>query len=166
MGDAGTRAIGRRELVQPALDAVHGVDLNPFAVAIARFRLLVAALHAAGFRRLADAPVLPIHVAVGDSLLWRCHSGSVGCRRHRRPHVPLPHRRLSSSPSILQPAATTSWSATRRTSPSRTRPLNAAYRERYSTCHRQYALAVPFMERFFQLASRGDRRPARPDSSG
>ena len=27
-------------LVQRALDSVHGVDLNPFAVAIARFRLL------------------------------------------------------------------------------------------------------------------------------
>ena len=32
--------------VQKALDAVHGVDLNPFAVAIARFRLTVAALRA------------------------------------------------------------------------------------------------------------------------
>ena len=29
-----------------ALDAVYGVDVNPFAVAIARFRLLVAALQA------------------------------------------------------------------------------------------------------------------------
>ena len=32
------------------------------------------------------------------------------------------------------------------------RTLNAAYRERYSTCHRQYSLAVPFAERFFDLA--------------
>ena len=31
-------------LVQRALDSVHGVDLNPFAIAIARFRLLLAAL--------------------------------------------------------------------------------------------------------------------------
>ena len=36
----------RRELVQRALDAVHGVDLNPYAVAIARFRLLLAAWQA------------------------------------------------------------------------------------------------------------------------
>ena len=35
-----------RELVQRALDAVYGVDVNPYAVAIARFRLLVAALQA------------------------------------------------------------------------------------------------------------------------
>src|SRR2546425_12042514 len=37
---------GRRELVQRALDAVNGIDVNPYAVAIARFRLLVAALQA------------------------------------------------------------------------------------------------------------------------
>ena len=34
--------------VQAALDAIHGVDLNPFAVAIARFRLTVAALQGIG----------------------------------------------------------------------------------------------------------------------
>lgn len=33
-----------RERVKRAMDAVYGVDINPFAVAIARFRLLVAAL--------------------------------------------------------------------------------------------------------------------------
>ncbi|MEZ5229963.1 MAG: hypothetical protein R2710_25860 [Acidimicrobiales bacterium] len=31
----------------------------------------------------------------------------------------------------------------------------AAYRDRYPTCHRQYSLAVPFMERIFDLAYRG-----------
>lgn len=55
--------------VQKALDAVHGVDLNPFAVAIARFRLTVAALTACGLRWLADAPTFAFHLAVGDSLL-------------------------------------------------------------------------------------------------
>ena len=44
-----------RELAQRALDGVYGVDLNPYAVAIARFRLLVAALRACDIRRLADA---------------------------------------------------------------------------------------------------------------
>ena len=36
-------------LAQKALDAVYGVDLNPFAVEISRFRLLIAALEACGF---------------------------------------------------------------------------------------------------------------------
>ena len=33
-------------MAQRALDAVHGVDINPYAVAIARFRLLIAAMEA------------------------------------------------------------------------------------------------------------------------
>jgi hypothetical protein len=39
--------------------------------------------------------------------------------------------------------------------------LNQAYRRRYTTCHRQYSLAVPFTERFFDLAIYGhDPQPA------
>ncbi len=51
------------------LDSVHGVDLNPFAVAIARFRLLLAALKECGVTRLKNAPAFDIHLACGDSLL-------------------------------------------------------------------------------------------------
>ncbi|SDO24228.1 hypothetical protein SAMN04487981_109207 [Streptomyces sp. cf386] len=56
-------------VVRRALESVHGCDKNPFAVSIARFRLLVVAMRAAGAERLALAPVFPINVAVGDSLL-------------------------------------------------------------------------------------------------
>ena len=56
-------------LVRRSLESVHGCDKNPYAVSIARFRLLVAAMRAAGARRLKDAPPFPINVAVGDSLL-------------------------------------------------------------------------------------------------
>ncbi|KOV67105.1 DNA methylase, partial [Streptomyces sp. NRRL WC-3618] len=56
-------------LVRRALESVHGCDKNPFAASIARFRLLVAAMKEAGAGRLAEAPVFPINVAVGDSLL-------------------------------------------------------------------------------------------------
>src|SRR6202042_3731404 len=55
--------------VQTALDAIHGVDLNPFAVAIARFRLMVEALQACDLRSLEDAPAFKYHLAVGDSLI-------------------------------------------------------------------------------------------------
>ena len=47
--------------VRHALDCVYGVDLNPYAAAIARFRLLIAALRASGITktqsgtRLADS---------------------------------------------------------------------------------------------------------------
>ncbi|MFJ7291410.1 BREX-2 system adenine-specific DNA-methyltransferase PglX [Streptomyces collinus] len=56
-------------LVRRSLESVHGCDKNPYAVSIARFRLLVAAMRAAGAERLKDAPPFPINVAVGDSLL-------------------------------------------------------------------------------------------------
>ena len=46
----------RRDIAQKALDAVAGVDLNPFAVAISRFRLLVAALLASDVHKLSEAP--------------------------------------------------------------------------------------------------------------
>ena len=38
-----------RELVQRALDSIHGVDINPYAVAIARFRLLLVAMKPAAY---------------------------------------------------------------------------------------------------------------------
>ncbi|XVV37725.1 BREX-2 system adenine-specific DNA-methyltransferase PglX [Streptomyces sp. CA-100214] len=56
-------------LVRRSLESVHGCDKNPYAVSIARFRLLVAAMRAAGAGRLKNAPPFPINVAVGDSLL-------------------------------------------------------------------------------------------------
>jgi len=62
-------ARNRRDTVQKALDGVYGVDLNPFAVAIARFRLLIAALAASDERHLAEAPNFRFNLAVGDSLL-------------------------------------------------------------------------------------------------
>jgi hypothetical protein len=58
-----------RKLVQRALDGAYGVDINPYAVAIARFRLLVEALKASRIRRLKEAPGYRINVTAGDSLL-------------------------------------------------------------------------------------------------
>lgn len=56
-------------LVERALRQVAGVDVNPFAVAIARFRLLIAALRACGSESLDGAFLFPLQVACGDSLL-------------------------------------------------------------------------------------------------
>ncbi|MGF1648048.1 MAG: BREX-2 system adenine-specific DNA-methyltransferase PglX, partial [Kineosporiaceae bacterium] len=56
--------------VQKVLDAVHGVDINPFAVAIAQFRLIVAALRVTGRRSLEDAPGYRLNLAPGDSLVY------------------------------------------------------------------------------------------------
>ena len=56
-----------------------GVDINPFAVAIARFRLMVAALKACGLSSVERAPMFPMRVATGDSLLeWGTKSSHQG----------------------------------------------------------------------------------------
>src|SRR3954447_22896420 len=65
---------------QKALDGVWGVDINPFAVAIARFRLIVAAVQACGIQRLKDAPGWKVHLATGDSLLFGSKPGWKGER--------------------------------------------------------------------------------------
>jgi MmeI, DNA-methyltransferase domain len=56
---------------QRALNAIHGVDINPSAVAIARFRLLIAAMRAAGLKSFEEVSDLGLvlHLAAGDSLL-------------------------------------------------------------------------------------------------
>jgi hypothetical protein len=141
-------------LAQRALDAVHGVDLNPFATAIARFRLVIAALRLCAIGRLAEAPALRLHLATGDSLLHgRAERGEFpelsayreGIR-HFYETEDAPelgrilgqgyHAVVGNPPYInVQDAA-----------------LRDAYRARYDSCHGKYALSVPFMERFFDLA--------------
>ncbi|MEN3284735.1 MAG: hypothetical protein V7607_5875 [Solirubrobacteraceae bacterium] len=141
-------------LAQRALDAVYGVDLNPFATAIARFRLVVAALRLCGIHRLAEAPAFQLHLATGDSLLHgRPERGElptmVAYREGIRHFYETEdaqrlgeilgqgyHAVVGNPPYInVQDAA-----------------LRDAYRARYESCHGKYALSVPFMERFFELA--------------
>src|SRR5699024_11643614 len=58
------------DLISRSLRSVHGVDKNPYAVAIARFRLLIAAMKEGGITTLsAGNPGWPIIVATGDSIL-------------------------------------------------------------------------------------------------
>ncbi|MFE6825456.1 BREX-2 system adenine-specific DNA-methyltransferase PglX [Streptomyces sp. NPDC057690] len=153
------------ERVRAALDSVHGVDINPFAVAVARFRLLVAAMAAGGVRTLGEAAKFewPVHLAVGDSLIKARHSqqgnlfGGVDeeladelaefkyatedvheyqdILRLGRYHVVV-----GNPPYITV----------------KDKKLNELYRELYPACAGTYALSVPFAQRFFELAKRGD----------
>ena len=54
-------------LIARALESVHGVDKNPFAAAIARFRLMLAAMQAGDVKRLTAKVDFPLNIAVGDS---------------------------------------------------------------------------------------------------
>ncbi|GGF99364.1 DNA methylase [Rhodococcoides trifolii] len=161
-------ALGNRELVQKALDAVHGVDINPFAVAIARFRLLIAAITAAGDTNLEQPLGYTTHLAAGDSLLWGSPQQALspdlltfGATDDIHDPDTNPIENTDALFRILQrehdavvgnpPYITVKDKA-----------LNALYRQLYTTPHRQYALTVPFMELFFRLArdGRDGRTPA------
>lgn len=147
-----------RPLAQRVLQQVNGVDANPFAVGVTRFRLLVAALKACGIAQLADAPNFHPRVATGDSLihgtrpkeLFPTSKFDEGLKHFRYPYedgefadelltADQYHAVVGNPPyiTVKDPA------------------LNSAYRDRYSSCHRQYSMAVPFTERFFDLATHG-----------
>ncbi len=146
---------------QRALDSVAGVDLNPFAAEIARFRLLLAALRASGETRLTAAPDFRIHVAVGDSLLHGRHfarhelgGAAEGFRRLLRHHF------VSEETADLDRILGRQYHAVVGNPPYITPKdpaMRDAYREIYESCYRTYALAVPFIERFFDLAEMGTR---------
>lgn len=153
-----------RDIAQKALDAVAGVDLNPFAVAISRFRLLVAALQVAGVHRLTDAPDFTIHVAIGDSLLHGMRFGLsatqdlLGHDQYR--DTGLEHAYASEDLAQVQQILGRQYHAVVGNPPYivvKDSALNAAYRGRYASCHMKYSLGCPFTERFFQLAVTGER---------
>ena len=144
----------RQALVQEALDAVHGVDLNPFAVAIARFRLTVAALQACELVSLETAPAFRFHLAVGDSLLHGPGQQTLAADTDLSEFV-YATEDLQVLQTIL---AGGRYDAVVGNPPYITvkdKVLNEAYRLRYATCKGKYAMTVPFMERFFGLAKRG-----------
>jgi len=144
-----------RELARRALDAIAGVDLNPFAVAIARFRLLVAALRAGGDTQLADAPSYRIHVAVGDSLLHGDPPGRLAGTISDDEAAARAHGYATEDVEEARALLSRSWHSVVGNPPyimCRDSALNALYRQRFKTCYRQYSLGVPFTERFFQLA--------------
>ena len=154
--------LSARELVEKALDSVYGVDINPFAVAIARFRLLVAALHAAGDTSIEQRINYQPHLAAGDSLLWGAPQQALGNDLFGT-NEGLAASSIDNADAlrnILQPThdvvvGNPPYITVKDPA------LNTTYRSLYQTCHRKYALTVPFMELFFQLARTGSReRPA------
>lgn len=142
--------------VHRALGSVFGVDKNPFAVAIARFRLTVVALQALGIDSLEDAPDLELNLAAGDSLLpWDEWLATVDADDDTNLFsLELENREKLGT--ILQPG---SYDAVVGNPPYITvkdKAENAMYRKLYKTCKGTYSLSVPFMERFFQLAKRSN----------
>jgi hypothetical protein len=153
---------------QKALDGVWGVDINSFAVAIARFRLIVAALEACGIKRLKQAPAWTIHLATGDSLLFGSKPGWNGERTLVSQQGNLfevePIYAVEDRQAVNQILGQ-GYHVVVGNPPYkivRDRNLNSAYRELYSTCHQKYSLGVPFTQRFWELAI----QPGEESSSG
>lgn len=145
-----------RSSVADVLSRVVGVDINPYAVAIARFRLTVAALTACGIERLADAPGFDVPVVVADSLLHGPRFAADGAiQLSVLPDAPENQYYFAEDEPRVRAVLGRRYHAVVGNPPYITvkdPALSALYRERYRSCHRQYALVVPFMERFFELA--------------
>lgn len=145
------------QVARRALDSVHGVDTNPFAVAIARFRLLVAALKAAGVTTLAEAAGHRWRPIIGctDSLrtLERQQSiaavdEAIGYRARWEDVDDFADERLLASNSYHVVVGNPPYITVK--DPEQ----NEYYRKRWSACHRQFQLTVPFAQRIFDLARR------------
>lgn len=143
--------VERGERVQRALNSIHGVDLNPFAIAIARFRLTVAAIKAAGIPTLVAAPAFKYHLAIGDSLLGSVNPNA-GLDLGDEEYFEYNSEDLREYAGILQGDQYHVVVA----NPPYIQPpdpkLRDQYRAMYATCHGKYALTVPFMELLFRLA--------------
>ncbi len=179
-----------RELVQRTLDSVHGVDVNPFAIAIARFRLLLAAMRACGIQRLdKGVPDFKLNLVCGDSLL---HAPlAAGGKKYTAGQQELDfaltddlslvigHSSLANDqgpmtkdssdecdhayrsenlPELKRLLRGGQYHAVVANPPyivPKDSQLSQRYRKRFASCHRQYSLSVPFLERIFRLAVAG-----------
>nr|WP_316783784.1 BREX-2 system adenine-specific DNA-methyltransferase PglX [Streptomyces sasae] len=149
------------ERVRDALNSVHGVDINPFAVAIARFRLLVGAMAASGVRTLAEAGRFdwPIHLAVGDSLIKaRQLELTLVDEGSGDPLAEFTYATedVDEHPGILEQGRYDVVVGNPPYITVKDKKLNDLYRQLYASCAGKYALSVPFAERFFQLAKTGE----------
>ncbi|KVD69283.1 hypothetical protein WS62_13750 [Burkholderia sp. ABCPW 14] len=153
--------------LQEALDRIAGIDLNPYAVVIARFRLLVAALKMAQVHKLRLAPDFHLHIETGDSLLHGFDQ-----RDYTRAQVSLglntPQENLATAADHIYRHAFAAEDLTATNQilarkyaavvgnppyiAVKDRAVSALYRERFSSCHGKYALVAPFCERFWALA--------------
>lgn len=142
----------RKQRVRRAMDSIHGVDLNPFAVAIARFRLTVAGILAAGEKSMVGVEEWGFHLAIGDSLL-----GQQGVTKSLFGDDTYTYATedLDEYADILKPGRYHVVVGNPPYITVKDKVLSLIYRKAYTTAAGKYALSVPFMELFFRLAIKG-----------
>jgi hypothetical protein len=170
-------AASRRELVIRSLACVHGIDINPFAAAIARFRLLLAAMQAGDIKRLADAPAFALQIACGDSLLHSSMIKDAPATQTGLDEAAAPTKKGRGGEPVKPKAdaqdeacdhvyaaenlgdlrrilAWRQYHAVVANPPyiqAKDRALGKRYRQRFETAHGKFSLASPFMEQIFAL---------------
>lgn len=147
-----------KERVRRAMASIHGVDVNPFAVAIARFRLTVASLKAAGEGSLVGLPEIGFRLAIGDSLLGEQGGVPAGLDfEGEATTFNYDTEDLAEYVGILQPGRYHVVVGNPPYIAPKDRALRAMYRQAYVSAHGQYALSAPFMELMFRLAVKGEQ---------
>lgn len=145
-----------RAAASKALAAVVGVDVNPFAVAIARFRLVIAFVQACRVAKLKECPDFHPQVFCGDSLL---HGVTLTRVRGQHELEDYPADALVAGDyEDARRVLMRKYQAVVGNPPYITdsdRAHNALVRARYRSCHMKFSLGVPFTERFLDLAAEG-----------
>ncbi|HCT14199.1 MAG TPA: BREX-2 system adenine-specific DNA-methyltransferase PglX, partial [Corynebacterium nuruki] len=147
------------ERAEKAMEAIHGVDINPFAVAISQFRLTVAFMQAAGDSRLTERTAKPeFTVLSGDSLLFGPDAEGQGSLNLKSED--LVYYSTENADALDVVLAPGTYDVVVGNPPYITvkdKALNRQYRNRFAKYTKgTYALTVPFMVKFFQLAKYGD----------
>jgi hypothetical protein len=153
---AADHSAGAWTRVGAALASVHGVDKNPIAAVITRFRLLIAAMRAVGARRISEVPDLPIVIAAGDSLLPPGTAVELGLNAADS-DIDV----FASNAGLL---ANGSYDVVVGNPPNITvkdAREQALYRDTYSATRGAFPLTMPFLERAFGLAQSGCARAGR-----
>ncbi|WP_253208688.1 BREX-2 system adenine-specific DNA-methyltransferase PglX [Streptomyces niphimycinicus] len=149
-----------RELILRSLDSVHGCDLNPFAVSITRFRLLIAAARESGERTLDQFPDHVINVAVGDSLLEgsgmpkELSLSVFGDIEHEGGETRGDVQEFSEHCRLLRQGSYHSVLGEPPYITVRDKAMNTAYRMHYTSATGPFPLSGFFTEHMFQLAAR------------
>lgn len=149
---AGERAEIARTVIQNHL---YGCDINPYATALARFRLLLAACDYARPTSLRDFRDLRFNLVTIDSLIpyeklmvGGLQAGSTTAQVLGQPEAierALPVLRRRYDVVVGNPPYILAQDAAKR----------ELYREHYESAHSKFGLSAPFTERFLQLATDG-----------
>ncbi|MFW8623519.1 BREX-2 system adenine-specific DNA-methyltransferase PglX [Corynebacterium glutamicum] len=150
--------LNARERAAKAMSAIHGVDINPFAVAITRFRLIVAFMKASQDERLDAGLTEPgFTVLAGDTLLYGSSSSGQGEIALTTGVYSLPTEDQQELNKLLTPQTYDAVVGNPPYITVKDKALNKVYRDRYKEyCKGKYALTVPFMVKFFRLAKGPD----------